>query len=585
MGPYTKPIEKEILIFTKGGPIPEIGTGHLVRSVEIARKLVQLGGARITFLTSTKLELQSIVGDLRCNIYEYLENSSNPEYLSNLLAKLKPEVSIIDMLDMPESDLLLVRKESSLIFALDDTLEVNRKLIDIAVNSLINARQADFFGLDYLVLPGQLEENLVRESPRKSIFINFGGYDHNRISVQIVRILSTLNESNIEFHVVIGNSDDTFAELQAISVGHVNIQIHRSPLNFFSILANSDAALVSGGLVMHTSVYLGVPTYVVSQYEHQELNAKKLSDHGAIVDFGRTDIVDLSLAVDRLVRDVKDTSDISELARKGRLRIQENGLSRTSEILTIIEVLDWDSEFFRRRIARIFPTKLTESILSYSLEKALNAQIDCLFFLCDLNDPTSILLVEKAGFHLVDVRVTLSREVPSILSTYQDSKIKSRIGNPEDLDELTEISEDFFQLSRYYFDGNFPKDKCKEFYQDWITKSVSGNFDDIVFVAEIGEEIVGFITCKRASRNLGRIGLVGVKKEKTGIGIGNVLMDAAFCWFAEQDVASIEVVTQGRNIAAQRLYQKNGFKAQKSELWYHKWMKSTEPHIDESGKS
>lgn len=585
MGPYTKPIEKEILIFTKGGPIPEIGTGHLVRSVEIARKLVQLGGARITFLTSTKLELQSIVGDLRCNIYEYLENSSNPEYLSHLLATIKPEVSIIDMLDMPESDLLLVRKESSVIFALDDTLEVNRKSIDIAVNSLINARQADFFGLDYLVLPGQLEENLVRESSRKSIFINFGGYDHNRISVQIVRILSKLNESNIEFNVVIGNSDDTFAELQAISFGHVNIRIHRSPWNFFSILANSDAALVSGGLVMHTSVYLGVPTYVVSQYEHQELNAKKLSDHGAIVDFGRTDIVDLSLAVDRLVRDVKNTSEISELARKGRLRIQENGLSRTSEILTIIEVLDWDSEFFRRRIARIYPTKLTESILSYSLEKALNAQIDCLFFLCDLSDPTSILLVEKAGFHLVDVRVTLSREVPSILSTYQDSKIKSRIGNPEDLDELTEISEDFFQLSRYYFDGNFPKDKCKEFYQDWITKSVSGNFDDIVFVAEIGEEIVGFITCKRASRNLGRIGLVGVKKEKTGIGISNVLMDAAFCWFVEQDVASIEVVTQGRNIVAQRLYQKNGFKVQKSELWYHKWMKSTEPHIDESGKS
>ena len=585
MGPYTKPIEKEILIFTKGGPIPEIGTGHLVRSVEIARKLVQLGGARITFLTSTKLELQSIVGDLRCNIYEYLENSSNPEYLSHLLATIKPEVSIIDMLDMPESDLLLVRKESSVIFALDDTLEVNRKLIDIAVNSLINARQADFFGLDYLVLPGQLEENLVRESSRKSIFINFGGYDHNRISVQIVRILSTLNESNIEFHVVIGNSDDTFAELQAISLGHAHIQIHRSPWNFFSILANSDAALVSGGLVMHTSVYLGVPTYVVSQYEHQELNAKKLSDYGAIVDFGRTDIVDLSLAVDRLVRDVKDTSDISELARKGRLRIQENGLSRTSEILTIIEVLGWDSEFFRRRIARIYPTKLTESILSYSLEKALNAQIDCLFFLCDLSDPTSILLVEKAGFHLVDVRVTLSREVPSILSTYQDSKIKSRIGNPEDLYELTDISGDFFQLSRYYFDGNFPKDKCKEFYQDWITKSVSGNFDDIVFVAEIGEEIVGFITCKRASRNLGRIGLVGVKKEKTGIGISNVLMDAAFCWFVEQDVASIEVVTQGRNIVAQRLYQKNGFKAQKSELWYHKWMKSTEPHIDETGKS
>jgi hypothetical protein len=30
-------------------------------------------------------------------------------------------------------------------------------------------------------------------------------------------------------------------------------------------------------------------------------------------------------------------------------------------------------------------------------------------------------------------------------------------------------------------------------------------------------------------------------------------------------------VTQGKNIAAQRLYQKNGFLIRDLQLWYHKW--------------
>jgi ribosomal protein S18 acetylase RimI-like enzyme len=31
------------------------------------------------------------------------------------------------------------------------------------------------------------------------------------------------------------------------------------------------------------------------------------------------------------------------------------------------------------------------------------------------------------------------------------------------------------------------------------------------------------------------------------------------------------VVTQGRNIASQRLYQKHGFVTQSIQLWYHRW--------------
>ena len=572
MGPRIKPLEKNVVIFTKGGAIPQIGTGHLVRSVNLARRLIQLGGTRITFLTSTRSELESVAGNLPCSIYEYEENSTNTESLLSVLTSANPEISIIDMLDVPESDLLLLRQKSSIIIALDDTLTVNRHLIDIAVNSLVSSTQADFLGMEYLVLPGPLDEKFTRESEEKRIFVNFGGYDHNRVAINVCHLFSKLKDSSLKINIVVGNSDETFEELLAISSKHANIQIHRDPSDFYNILANSDAALVSGGLIMHTAIYLGVPTYVVSQYEHQELNAINLSDKGAIVDFGRAEFVDLPSAVDQLISDLETMTELSEITRRGKLTIQENGLNRTSEILTIIGVLEWDSRFFGKRIARIYPTKLTQSILDYSLTKAQDSKVDCIFFLCDSNDPMSILLAESGGFHLVDVRVSFNREVPFATPKTKDLQNVCRIANTNDLDALIRISEDFFQLSRYYFDGNFPKSKCKEFYQDWITKSVSGEFDDVVLVAEIEGEIAGFISCKRASRNLGRIGLIGVKKEQAGCGVGNLLLEAAFYWFSEQKVSSVEVVTQGRNIAAQRLYQKNGFKTQKSELWYHKWM-------------
>jgi len=42
-------------------------------------------------------------------------------------------------------------------------------------------------------------------------------------------------------------------------------------------------------------------------------------------------------------------------------------------------------------------------------------------------------------------------------------------------------------------------------------------------------------------------------------------------WFADQNASNITVVTQGRNVAAQRLYQRLGFVTRSLELTYHKW--------------
>jgi len=41
----------------------------------------------------------------------------------------------------------------------------------------------------------------------------------------------------------------------------------------------------------------------------------------------------------------------------------------------------------------------------------------------------------------------------------------------------------------------------------------------------------------------------------------------------QEGITHAEVVTQGRNYGAQRMYQRCGFVTRTTELWYHKWFR------------
>ena len=55
------------------------------------------------------------------------------------------------------------------------------------------------------------------------------------------------------------------------------------------------------------------------------------------------------------------------------------------------------------------------------------------------------------------------------------------------------------------------------------------------------------------------IGLFGVSKELNGKGIGTKLINNVVSFLTAKGYKKITVVTQGRNLYAQRLYQKAGF--------------------------
>jgi dTDP-4-amino-4,6-dideoxy-D-galactose acyltransferase len=235
-------------------------------------------------------------------------------------------------------------------------------------------------------------------------------------------------------------------------------------------------------------------------------------------------------------------------------------------------LLDWDTEFFGKRIARATESRLNDIYIQRVLEWCQEQGIECLYFLADADDPETTRLAEQHGFRLVDIRLTFERVLESWGGERdQDPECPVRLVRPADLDVLRKIAGECYHLTRFYYDDCFPLQASARLYQTWIEKSVQG-YADRVFVAELQGRPVGYLTCHlHDGGKSGVIGLVGIEQENRGSGVGNSLVYTALQWFAGHACAHVSVVTQGRNIAAQRLYQRNGFLTKSVQLWYHKW--------------
>jgi len=233
-----------------------------------------------------------------------------------------------------------------------------------------------------------------------------------------------------------------------------------------------------------------------------------------------------------------------------------------------VEILDWDSTFFGLRIARVCGDCLTEERVTAIRASCAEKRIDCLYFLATANDQKTVALAEINGFRLVDIRHTLEF---GLAGPRPEKSALIRDFKPEDLSELRRIASVSHQDSRFYFDPRFSRQACNCLYETWIERSCHG-FADRVLVAESDSRVAGYVTCHVAKdRKEGSIGLFAVAEGFRGKGIGKKLLDQATLHFGEIAVDRITVVTQSRNISAQRLYQDRGFRTQSTQLWYHWW--------------
>ena len=153
---------------------------------------------------------------------------------------------------------------------------------------------------------------------------------------------------------------------------------------------------------------------------------------------------------------------------------------------------------------------------------------------------------------------------------------------PGDLSALQMIARTAFRGTRFFNDRHFPRPRVEELYSTWMTLDARGRAQAVWVAVSAADQPLGCISCHLdPARHSGLIGLVCVDPAAQGKGIGKRLVQAAIDWFCAEGASTISVVTQGANLAAQRLYQQCGFLSRDTRLWYHKWYPAREPRTDE----
>ncbi len=242
------------------------------------------------------------------------------------------------------------------------------------------------------------------------------------------------------------------------------------------------------------------------------------------------------------------------------------------EITKLYRKMEWDSDFFGCNVGYISCLRLTPNIKRHITDFIRREKIDLLEYLCNCHDRESVVMSEKNGFSFVDMRLTFDRFLDDNIEIIKPRPgFHLRKANEKDIKKLKVIATDIYKHSRYYFDENFDRSKVIQFYQNWVEKAVLGQFDHYTFVLCHEQDPIGFCSIRQNRSNSVSIGLFGLSSEYTGQGLGTYLLKQSIYALKEEGIKYVDVVTQGRNYEAQRLYQHCGFLTKKTELWYHKW--------------
>jgi len=561
----------KVLFACSAGEYPEIGTGHFIRMFAVANQMV----AESRGLDNLVLHFFGKLTDKQIELLQeskiHYSPANNPEISANELFLYininRFDVVIIDNLDLKFHESLRRGTIDSIIITIDNFIE--NEEFDLCLAS--TRASPNVFRRDrFIAFPEPFtKKNELLPIPNSfEVFCSFGGFDHNSYSVKLINLLDSIPVLlNIKWTFAVTNPKILMQQFTGRL--NSNIEILNSADEYFSRLNSCDLALVSGGLTMFQSLYLAKPTVVVPQYLHQRESAIEIANKNACLIYDPNTDSDNFSGLIELVKSLRDAPDkLDELSLFAKLEVPENQIGKLSEIFKVYERLEWDSIFFGFPIARIHVPQINQRIIDFALMQAQKDKIKCIYYLDSGSSYGSIKTAIENNFDLVDTRLTFEKFL------YKSTRITKfdnfRFATGEDALALQEIAQEVYLSSRYFFDTNFNPDLSKLFYAEWIYKSITGDLDDFVIVCELNNEVAGFVSVK-LSRNHASIGLVGVKAKYRGHDVAQNLLSHLEGLLVERKIPMLRVVTQGRNIAAQRLYSKCGYLPTKCEYWFHYW--------------
>ncbi|MDD4309063.1 MAG: GNAT family N-acetyltransferase [Candidatus Cloacimonetes bacterium] len=222
----------------------------------------------------------------------------------------------------------------------------------------------------------------------------------------------------------------------------------------------------------------------------------------------------------------------------------------------------WDSQFFGKEIYELVlddaDTKNPAEILQAYPTVFWQSQTN-------IGDFKHINLLLQSGFTWASNSVKFAKTSLNALPK-QNVLTKARM---EDLEQIRLYLPGLYTDSRYRIRGFFTEADADRFYDIWLQKAYSGDFDDEILVLLMGDVAAGFVTLKYLNQHA-KIGLIGVNPAFTAKGIGTSILSSLEAHCQTMEISTISVQTQLANLPAIKLYAKMGYNITEITSWFYK---------------
>ncbi|OGN90492.1 MAG: hypothetical protein A2Z70_01095 [Chloroflexi bacterium RBG_13_48_17] len=313
----------------------EIGLGHAVRCLNLARKLKETTDCAITFISATP----SVFSELNTGDY-----GIEPGISDNI--HITPDILIVDLPAINEEDLLYFKSRAKFLVNIDDHNGNIRFSSDIlikpnfnkSVNHLYPGTTRYLAGKDYIILGKQFEafdrEQRAIPAGPKGILVCFGGSDPENLTQRLIPILEQA-DSKPRIDLVIGASFGAMSEIARLVSRQKRYSLHKNASNMAPLMWGADLAVISGGTLMYEACTLGTPAIIISQNQEQDDEARLFDRKGAVVYLGLHNKIDnpkTGRTIEAILGDAPLRRRLSQTARK---LVDSGGAARIARIIIV----------------------------------------------------------------------------------------------------------------------------------------------------------------------------------------------------------------------------------------------------------
>lgn len=271
----------KVSFITNGGS--NMGMGHVYRTLLIANEIKDR--SETFFITSSDA---SVVNKINEDGFRIIKTINNSE-VAKRLSEIKPDVIVVDMLNVEESfarDLKNISNNRLVLF--ENLIPESNRYADIVINAVMGANFKNNRFLDkgsntlYLYGPKYFAfkedvykyKKLRKEIRAKAnrVLLIFGGSDPSSLTAPA---LDELLKSDDDFmiDVIVGahfGHDDELNSVLAKHNGKIkNVSIYRDINTVAEVMFNSDVVVCSPGLSAYEALCLGTPIIVFHHNEWQ----------------------------------------------------------------------------------------------------------------------------------------------------------------------------------------------------------------------------------------------------------------------------------------------------------------------------